>query len=157
MPVTQQSVPSGRSEAAKTCISFHFQTGGGGSDIRVPWGGGGDIRVPCGGGGGIRVPCRGGGDISIPCVGGGGIRVLCGGRGDINVPCETECVKHRMYFGNPEQPHRAVNGRATKSVAVGIRRPINSSSTFKHLVRSLWCWEFQITVCQDTRVKTGLS
>lgn len=56
MPVTQRSVLSGRSEAAKTCISFHFQAGGGGGGIRVLYGGGGDIRVPCGGGGGIRVP-----------------------------------------------------------------------------------------------------
>lgn len=74
-----------------------------------------------------------------------------GGGGGIGVPCE--CVKwekHRMHFANPEQPHKAVNGRATRSGGGGGDVPDPSTQdtfhTFQHLVRSLWCWEFQ-TAC----------
>lgn len=81
-----------------------------------------------------------------------------GGAGGIRVPCETECVKwekHRMYFANPEQPHKAVNDRATRSVGAAVPDPSTQDTfhTFQHLVSSLWCWEFQIACVSRDKSK----
>lgn len=65
--------------------------------------------------------------------------------------------KHRVHFANPKQPHRAVNGRWTKSVGVGVPDLTTQDTfhTFQHLVRSLWCWEFQIAWVSRDKRKDG--
>lgn len=95
--------------------------------------------------------CRSGG-IRVLCGGGGGIRMPCGGGGGIRVPCEIEHVKPvraQDVFCQSRATTQGSEWQKNKECGGWRRRPIN----FQHLVRPSWCWELQIAVCQDTRVK----
>lgn len=86
----------------------------------------------------------------------GGIRVPCGGGGGIRVPCETEHVKPvraQDVFCQSRATTQGSEWQKNKECGGWRRRPINLSCALQHLVRPSWCWELQIAVCQDTRVK----